>query len=306
MDMKVVAVANNKGGVGKTTVTANLAAGLADRGKRVLVIDLDPQASLTKSFFTTDETSRFLAQVKTVAKWFESPDRGRAEVLASLIVSPPRFNASLKSGGWLELIPSDHRLIDAEVLIPKSVDNSGNVNDSRFVRLHRRLKEDLSHKSFAKYDVVFIDCPPSFVLPTKMAILSSDLMVIPARPDFLAEEGIQHLGLAVSKLASEYNQHLRSGRDRSIAPMGMPKAAVLFTMVQLHLGEPIEVHRRYIEKVQALQVPWFSQMLRDRNAAYADAGRHGLPTIMAQGVPAEIRDDLHGAVDELVNYLEKV
>lgn len=304
--MKVVAVANNKGGVGKTTVTANLAAGLADRGKRVLVIDLDPQASLTKSFFTTDETARFLSQLKTVAKWFESPDRGRAEVLASLIVSPPRFNASLKNGGWLELIPSDHRLIDAEVLIPKSVDATGSVNDSRFVRLHRRLKEDLSHKSFAKYDVVLIDCAPSFVLPTKMAIVSSDLMVIPARPDFLAFEGIQHLGLALSKLASEFNQHLRNGRDRSVPAMGMPKAAVLFTMVQLLSGDPIDVHRKYIEQIRALQVPTFSALLRDRNAAYADAGRNGVPTIMAHGVPSEIRGDLHGVVDELVKYLEKV
>jgi AAA domain len=52
--MKVVAVVNNKGGVGKTTVTANLGAGLAHTGKRVLMIDLDPQASLTKSFFTVD------------------------------------------------------------------------------------------------------------------------------------------------------------------------------------------------------------------------------------------------------------
>src|SRR5687768_10611814 len=103
MKVKVVAVVNNKGGVGKTTVTANLGAGLANMGMRVLMIDLDPQSSLTKSFFTVAEAQAFLQQVQTIRKWFESPDRGRAARLASLIVSPPRFNKLLRDGGWLEL-----------------------------------------------------------------------------------------------------------------------------------------------------------------------------------------------------------
>jgi chromosome partitioning protein len=304
--MKVVAVANNKGGVGKTTVTANLAAGLADRGKRVLVIDLDPQASLTKSFFTIDETMKFLANVQTIAKWFESTERGRAERLASVIISPPRFNSMMRHGGWLDLIPSDYRLIDAEVLIPKAVDTAGNIQASKYLRLHHRLKEDLSNKAFSGYDVVLIDCPPSFVLPTKMAVISSDLMVIPARPDFLTTEGLQHLGLALGNLTAEFNKHVRGTRTASIPAMQMPKAAVLFTMVELRNGNPIDVHGRFINEVRAMQVPIFNTMIRDRNIAFAEAGRHGVPTIMAQGVPPEVRSDLHGAVDELLTYLERV
>jgi chromosome partitioning protein len=303
--VKVVAVVNNKGGVGKTTVTANLGAGLANMGMRVLMIDLDPQASLTKSFFTVDEAQMFLAQVRTITQWFESPDRGRAKRLAELIVSPPRFNRLLKNGGWLELIPSDSRLVDAEVLIPKAVDNTGHVQATRYLPHHRRLAEDLSDPAFAKYDVILVDCAPTFALTTKMAVISSDAMVIPARPDFLSSEGIQDLGRALQKLTNEYNEHLRGARGhaRSIPPMRMPKAKVLFLMVQLINGAPIDVHNQFINEVKALQVPVFDAVVRDRNVAFAAAGRHGVPAIMATGVPPEVRADLHEVVNELLKWL---
>lgn len=306
--MKVVAVVNNKGGVGKTTVTANLGAGLANRGMRVLLIDLDPQASLTKSFFTRDEADKFLAEVRTIAHWFESPDRGRPARLASLIVSPPRFNTLLRDGGWLELIPSDRRLIDADLLIPKSVDGTGSVQAPRFIPLHRRLADDLVHDEFAKYDVILVDCPPNFVLTTKMAVVAGDLLVLPTRPDFLSTEGIQDLGLAMVRLKDEYNEHLRRARGsaKQRPPMHMPRAAVLFTMVQLLHGAPIGVHSEFINEVKALQVPVFNAMIRDRSTAFAAAGRHGVPTIMASGVPADVRDDLRDVVDELLKKLERV
>jgi chromosome partitioning protein len=306
--VKVVAVVNNKGGVGKTTATANLGAGLASAGMRVLMIDLDPQASLTKSFFTVEEAQAFLHQVQTIRKWFESPDRGRAARLASLIVSPPRFNKLLSDGGWLELIPSDRRLVNAEVLIPRAVDAKGHVQGSRFLQLHRRLADDLTDSQFAKYDIVLIDCPPSFALPTKMAIVASDLMIIPARPDFLSAEGVQDLGFTLQDLIKEFNDHLRSARGnaRSISPMTMPRAVVLFIMVQLIQGEPIEVHNQFINEVKALQVPVLNTMIRDRNAAFAAAGRHGVPTIMAPSVPSEVRTDLRNFVDEITTLLRRL
>jgi chromosome partitioning protein len=307
--VKVVTVVNNKGGVGKTTVAANLGAGLADRGKRVLLIDFDPQSSLTKSFFTVGETQNFLSQVRTIRHWFTGPDKGRADRLAELVVCPPRFNKLLKNGGWLELVPSDHGLIDVELLIPKSVDSTGNVSDSRFLQLHRRLADDLAGEQFQKYDVVIIDCAPSFVLPTKMAVVASDLMVIPARPDFLATEGIQHLGIAMSNLITEHNEHLRAARGaaRKIPPMRTPpRAVVVFTMVELRGGQPIDVHRTFMGEVRALGVPLFNAVVRDRNSAFAAAGRFGVPTILAQGVPPEIRSDLNSVVDELVNLLGRL
>jgi chromosome partitioning protein len=303
--LKVVAVVNNKGGVGKTTVTANLGAALANTGKRVLMIDLDPQASLTKSFFTVDEASQFLSQVKTISQWYRSPDKGRAELLAGLVVSPPRFNGLLKSGGWLELVPSDFQLTDAEVLIPRAVDSVGQVQASRFLPLHRRLAEDLTHPSFAQYEVILIDCAPNFSLTTKNAVVASDLLIIPARPDFLSTEGIHTLGQAFQHLVKEHNEHLRNARGnaRSTPPMTMPRAAVLFTMVQLFHGAAIDVQAQFINEVKALGVPVFDALIRERSVAFAASGRYGVPTVMAHGVPQEIRDDLLKAKDELLNFL---
>jgi chromosome partitioning protein len=304
---KIIAVVNNKGGVGKTTLTANVGAGLANRGHRVLMIDLDPQASLTKSFFTVDETNHFLAQVRTIRQWFESSDRGRAQVLANVIISPPRFNKLLNDGGWLELIPSDRKLVDAEVLIPKAVDSTGSLHDSRYLQHLRRLADDLTDKSFAAYDYILIDCAPTFILTTKMAVVAADVLLIPARPDFLSAEGIQDLGFVLANLAGEYNEHLRGSRakGRGIPPMRMPpRAAVVFTMVQLLQGQPIDVHNQFINEVRASGVPVLASMIRDRSTAFAASGRYGVPTIMANGVPPEVRSDLRNVVDELHQRLE--
>ena len=78
--MKVVAIINHKGGVGKTTLTANLGAGLAARGQRVLLIDLDSQASLTVSFFTQNEWTDELLPTKTIKHWYDGLGSGALQV----------------------------------------------------------------------------------------------------------------------------------------------------------------------------------------------------------------------------------
>jgi chromosome partitioning protein len=300
--VRIVAVVNNKGGVGKTTVTANLGAGLAARGLKVLMIDLDPQASLTKSFFTVDESQLFLSKLQTIGAWFRAPDEGRAQVLADLVFSPPRCNALIsKQGGWLELVPSDPLIINSESLIPGAVDGTGNVRAARFAELHRRLAEDLGDPAFSKYDVVLVDCAPAFSLTTKMASIAADMILMPARPDFLSTEAIQVMGRHLLELTKAFNQH-RQGEPA----MRMPRVAVLFTMVQWHGGRPIDVQAQFINEVKALGVPVFDTLIRDRSSAYAASGRLGVPTLMAGGVPPEVRANLHDCVDELLTMFERL
>ncbi len=104
--MKVVAVINYKGGVGKTSLTANLAAQLAWEGKRVLLLDLDAQASLTFSFIAPDTWEKDFSESKTIKRWFESFDSSAQISLASLIDAPTRVQAALRGRGALHAIYS--------------------------------------------------------------------------------------------------------------------------------------------------------------------------------------------------------
>src|SRR5262245_38800377 len=101
----VVSVLNYKGGVGKTTVAANLGAELALRGQRVLLIDLDPQASLTLSFFTAEDLAPLFAESGSALHWFQAiMAEQRLEPLKDHIVTPPRVNELVREqGGRLDL-----------------------------------------------------------------------------------------------------------------------------------------------------------------------------------------------------------
>src|SRR5258708_30686944 len=102
--MKIVSVINYKGGVGKTSLTANLAAQLAWGSRRVLMIDLDAQASLTFSFIDPDTWEKQFSDTKTIKSWFEAFESGKPISLASLIETPKRAQAFLMGRGKLDLI----------------------------------------------------------------------------------------------------------------------------------------------------------------------------------------------------------
>ena len=114
--MKIVSVINYKGGVGKTTLTANLAAELAHRGYKVLMVDLDPQASLTFSFINPDRWKVDYAPSKTIRNWFQ--DECRTNNFRSLIIDDLSVESYVnQNNGCLHLVASHLDLINVDLIL---------------------------------------------------------------------------------------------------------------------------------------------------------------------------------------------
>jgi len=262
----------------------------------VLLIDLDSQASLTVSFFTQNEWTDELLPSRTIKHWFDGLGTGDAmEDPSPLVSSPPRVLGKLRrNAGHLDLIAAHRDLADVETALAAEL-----ISDpGRFAPLHSRLRTALTHKSLAEYDVVLIDCAPNFGLIAKNAVAAADMLVIPTKPDYLSTNGIDSLGLKIRDFTDEFNDH---GRGQ----IARPPAAVVFTMVQSHEGEPIEAQRTVISRIEARRVPTFTTTIRDSKSVYGPAPEHGVPVILGGTGRAATRE-LRDLVSELSNRLEGI
>src|SRR4051794_28500127 len=238
--MQVITVMNYKGGVGKTTLTANLGAEIAKRGHRVLLIDLDPQANLTFSFYSVEQWREELRKDTTIMRWYEGEAPGREDDLHRLVVTPPLVNAQVEEyGGRLDLIASHLKIIDIDLRLAARLGGGTTLGESKrkFLDLHGCLARALRHDAFREYDLVLIDCAPNFGLVTKTAIVASDHVLVPAKADYLSTLGIQYLVGNCDDLVAEYNDYVNHGGrgdDRTIETRFL---GVVFTMVKIYAGK---------------------------------------------------------------------
>ncbi|OYE00006.1 ParA family protein [Nostoc sp. 'Peltigera membranacea cyanobiont' 232] len=307
--MKVVSVMNYKGGVGKTTVTANLAGELAFRGYNVLLIDVDPQTNLTFSFIKPDIWNKSFPNSKTLKKWFDNIiDENPLTPLKDLTFDPETVNKLLESKGRLSLISSDLGLINVDVELASKLGGSTILLIKKnFLKNHQWLAKGLKELESNKlYDIVLIDCPPNFNIVTKNSIVASDYILIPAKPDYLSTIGIDYLLRHVKQLVKDFNDFIKL--DDGIVHKGInPQIlGVLFTMVQTHGGEPIAAQRQYINQTKELGIATFTPYIKENKTIFGNAPEASYPVVLKRGSSDTEREVIHGIQEFTSEFINKV
>ena len=185
MSTRIIAIANNKGGVAKTTTALTVGLELARRGRRVLLVDLDGQCSLTENlidFIPERNVKDALTGPKTKA------------VLESCIVHGTQF----VSQSWTaDLLPSCEAMRDIESELA-----SKTAREMLLLKVFRGL--DASRR----WDVIVIDCPPSLGIVTKNALTACDELYVPTTPDYSAVDGLGKLARTCEEVAEDLNPGL--------------------------------------------------------------------------------------------------
>jgi chromosome partitioning protein len=242
--MRTIALMNQKGGVGKTTTTVNLGAALAERGRRVLLIDLDPQAHLTITYGVEPADGPTLYEVL-------AGDVGVLQATRRLEVP-----GIAEKGGEIHVLPGS---LDLAGLESEMADVEG-----RQLKL-REAMERAAHD----YDYVLLDCPPSLGLLTVNALALADEVLIPMQAHFLALQGFAKLLETTQLVGQSINQ-------------GLKVCGVVLTMfdAQTRLGsDVVNELQGFFDAARGQKLPWSESRLYDtkirRNIKLAEAPSFG-------------------------------
>ena len=205
---RILAIANQKGGVGKTTTSINLAASLALAGRRVLLIDLDPQGNATMGSGVDKRAVR-------------------ATVYDVLLGAQPLSGVKLKVAANYDLVPANRELAGAEVELVDLPE--------RETRLREAIKE-LEHD----YDFILIDCPPALNLLTVNGLCAAQAVMIPMQCEYYALEGLSDLVQTIKKVRVNLNPRLEiEGLLRTMYDPRNTLAQQVSDQLQQHFGDKV-------------------------------------------------------------------
>jgi len=175
---KIIAFSNQKGGVGKTTTCVNMSAYLANKGKKVLIVDLDPQGNATSG----------LGFAKSEVK---------SSIYNAMIDEMPLIDVALKT------------CVENLDILPSNIDLAGAEVELVYIKDREHVLKKVLEKARSSYDFILIDCPPSLGLLTINALAASDTVIIPIQSEYYALEGLSQLMNTIKLVVKHLNDKLK-------------------------------------------------------------------------------------------------